>query len=312
MRSLRELYESHQGNASDKWEIYLREYDRLLLPYRDKQVRMLEIGVQNGGSLEIWGKYFAHAEKFIGCDINPDCANLVFDDPRISLVIGDANADEVYADILSMADPFDLIVDDGSHTSGDIIRSFARYFPHLRHGGLFVVEDMHCSYWQEMDGGLYAPFSSMSFFKRLVDVVNHESWGVEKSREMFLAGVRAQFSIDLPEALLAQIHSIEFINSICVIRKEPVELNVLGQRVLAGTREIAFEQKREFIFPEQRHNAWSVLDRSPEESFEQLSLSLAACEARIDEVMNSKSWRMTRPLRLMGRVVRKIRNIFAS
>ena len=58
MKSLFELYREHQGKVSDKWSIYLSEYDRLFSSYRDRPVRMLEIGIQNGGSLEIWSKYF--------------------------------------------------------------------------------------------------------------------------------------------------------------------------------------------------------------------------------------------------------------
>ena len=74
MKSLFELYREHQGKVSDKWSIYLSEYDRLFSIYRDQPIRMLEIGVQNGGSLEIWSKYFPDAHVLVGCDINPDCA----------------------------------------------------------------------------------------------------------------------------------------------------------------------------------------------------------------------------------------------
>ena len=61
------------------------------------------------------------------------------------------------AEILSHSPNFDLIIDDGSHTSGDIVKSFARYFRHLSHGGIFVAEDLHCSYWSNFEGGLYYP-----------------------------------------------------------------------------------------------------------------------------------------------------------
>lgn len=91
--TLRQLYEQHQGKVSDKWSIYLAEYDRLFSYYRSQPVRMLEIGIQNGGSLEVWSKYFRFAERLVGCDINPDCAKLIYDDPRISVIVGDANAD---------------------------------------------------------------------------------------------------------------------------------------------------------------------------------------------------------------------------
>jgi len=57
MKTLQELYRLHAGKVSDKWSLYLDEYDRLLTPYRDKPIRLLEIGIQNGGSLEIWDEF---------------------------------------------------------------------------------------------------------------------------------------------------------------------------------------------------------------------------------------------------------------
>ena len=90
-KTLRELYEQHEGKVSDKWSIYLTEYDRFFGSYRDDAIRLLEIGIQNGGSLEIYSKYFKNANLFLGCDINPDCAKLRFDDERIKVIIGDVN-----------------------------------------------------------------------------------------------------------------------------------------------------------------------------------------------------------------------------
>jgi len=71
--------------VSDKWTLYFSEHDRVLCKYRDKPVRLLEIGVQNGRSLEIWSQYFENGLLFVGCDVDPNCSVLHFDDPRIVL-----------------------------------------------------------------------------------------------------------------------------------------------------------------------------------------------------------------------------------
>jgi cephalosporin hydroxylase len=152
-KTIVQLYKEHKGKVSDKWTRYLIEYDLLFNQFRDKPVRMLEIGVQNGGGLEIWAEYFKNGKQFIGCDINPDCANLCFEDPRIKLVIGDANTSLVQEEILSFSPELDIVNDDGSHRSSDIIKSFRRYFPSLSDGGIYVVEDLHASYWKEYEGG---------------------------------------------------------------------------------------------------------------------------------------------------------------
>jgi hypothetical protein len=123
-KTLSQLYAEHIGKSSDKWSLYLIEYNRLFDSYRDMAVRLLEIGVQNGGSLEIWSKYFNNASALIGCDVNPKCGYLNFENTRIAVVIGDANAPEVQDRVLQHSSQFDLIIDDGSHLSSDIIKSF--------------------------------------------------------------------------------------------------------------------------------------------------------------------------------------------
>ena len=101
---------------------------------RDSPVRLLEIGVQNGGSLDIWSQFFPNAEAIVGCDINPDCERLTYDDPRISVIVGDANDPQTQQRILQLSGQFDIVVDDGSHQSSDIVKTFALYFPLLAGG----------------------------------------------------------------------------------------------------------------------------------------------------------------------------------
>ncbi len=235
--TLEAIYADHTGKVSDKWSIYLIEYERIFSQYRHKPLSLLEIGIQNGGSLEILAKYFQQGRQFVGSDINPDCAKLVFDDPRISFVLGDANTDKAQSAIQGIAPSFEIILDDGSHRSNDIVKSFARYFPLLLDGGVFIIEDLHCSYWAEFEGGLFDPYSSLAFFKKLTDVINHEFWGIPKQRASVLKGFFSKYDILIGEETLQQIHSIEFINSMCVIKKMEHVRNVLGPRFVAGQLE---------------------------------------------------------------------------
>ncbi|RUY57908.1 glycosyltransferase [Mesorhizobium sp. M7A.F.Ca.CA.001.09.2.1] len=268
--SLRDLYDAHRGKVSDKWSIYLSTYDHIFSEYRDRPVRILEIGVQNGGSLEIWQKYFPNAEIIVGCDVNLACGNLVFDSRKIKIAVGDANTDQTERDIMSMSEKYDIIIDDGSHLSSDIIRSFARYFPHLSEGGMYIAEDLHCSYWQEFEGGLYDPLSSMSFFKRLLDVVNHEHWGLDRRRVDALATFADRHQVAFDEASLASVHSVEFLNSLCIVTKLPIPENVLGARNVHGRAALADgsvvpldDTKSKAI--DQTGNPWSLKSTTMEE-----------------------------------------------
>ncbi|WP_166224543.1 glycosyltransferase [Pseudomonas atagonensis] len=331
MNSLFELYSQHEGKLSDKWSIYLSEYDRIFSPYRDLPVRFLEIGIQNGGSLEIWAKYFKNADVFVGCDINPQCSVLKYEDERINVVVGDATTDISERVILGLSPTFDIVIDDGSHTSGDITKAFSRYFPAINDGGVFIAEDLHCSYWKEFEGGIYHPYSSIAFFKRLADIVNFEHWGVEKSRDELLQGFSHEYGVKFTEDDLAAIHSVEFFNSVCVVRKRAPSDNILGQRYIGGIDEKVvpghLNLKAEYSTPPaQRKNNWSLMTSAPEEKWEEvtgklvdrnkaiyelqaditnLNASVAGLKGEISQLRHSASWRVTAPLRFASRQVRK-------
>jgi hypothetical protein len=287
--SLRDLYDAHEGKVSDKWSTYLDAYDRLFLNYRYKPIRLLEIGVQNGGSLEIWPRYFPNSELVLGCDIDIACSGLMFDNEKIAVLIGDANTDEIERSIIEKSATFDIIIDDGSHKSSDIVRSFARYFPHLSDGGIYIAEDLHCSYWQEFEGGLYDPLSSMSFFKRMLDVINHEHWGLPHSRAEALATFADRYEVVFGDASLASIHSIEFLNSLCIVTKRPSRENVLGVRDVQG--QAALTDKRMVALGgstihaiDQTRNPWSLTSMTMEEEIETNRELVNHNGARIEEL----------------------------
>jgi len=235
--SLRDLHDKHVGKITDKWHLYIEELDRVLSVLRDQKIVILEIGVQNGGSLEIWSEYFPKAQKIVGIDIDPKCGELRFADPRISIIVGDAASEDGKRKVLQQVSTFDLVIDDGSHKSSDIVRAFGCFFPLLNESGFYIVEDLHCSYMADHEGGLHNPLSAMAFFRRLTDITNYEHWRNNRSREYLLREFSAKYEVNFDNLDLARIHSVGFINSLCVIEKAVPGRNVLGKRIVAGTEE---------------------------------------------------------------------------
>lgn len=131
-KNLIEIFQSGHEKMSDKWSSYLPFYQKNLSQYQDLPIKLLEIGIQNGGSLEIWSKFFPKAKFLIGCDINPSCGDLVYEDPRVHLFVGDAGTKELKIAIEKVTSRLDIIIDDGSHQSDDIIKSFALFFSDVR------------------------------------------------------------------------------------------------------------------------------------------------------------------------------------
>ena len=231
------MFQAHRGKVTDKWSAYLPVYDEVFAPFRAKPVRLLEIGVQNGGSLEVHSKYFSHHEAIVGCDIHRLCAGLTYINPRIKVVVGDCKAETTHAQILDASDSFDLIIDDGSHRSDDIIQTFLMYFPALKPGGVYAVEDLHGSYWRSFDGGLFHPRSSLSFFKLLIDVINAEHWGIEASPRDLIDRDFPHYSALTAALDWTAIASVSFHNSMCIVRAcaRPGE-QTLGLRHVRGDK----------------------------------------------------------------------------
>jgi hypothetical protein len=225
------IHNSKSGKVSDKWEAYFPIYERLFTPIREENISILEIGVQNGGSLEVWGGYFGKATKIVGCDIEPMCGKLNYSDSRIKVVVGDANLEPTKASILMHSKDFDIIIDDGSHISKDIVASFISYFPVLNPGGLYVIEDTHALYRRVQGGGVLCKNSAYEFFKLCIELTNIECWQAELSPQtMFTTFIPSGFPPWMGDRL---IESIEFTTSMIIIRKSKAKSG-LGRRIVAG------------------------------------------------------------------------------
>lgn len=234
---IKELVANHTGKVVDKWSSYLDVYDSILQPYRDKPINILEIGVANGGSLDVWSEYFPNAEHIVGCDINPECGNLTYSDDRISIVVGNANESPTLESIKEICSRYDIIIDDGSHVNPDIIKTFSFYYPLLSSAGVYIVEDLHTSYWDGWGGGLHSPMSAMAFFKRLADIPNYEHWRISRTRKNYLRFYEQLLDISFNESSLSTINSIMFTNSMVVVYPKAVPQNKLGKRLVRGDDE---------------------------------------------------------------------------
>jgi len=164
---LAELFFVSSGRFVHKWAHYLPIYERWLDRYRGTSFHMLEIGVSEGGSLELWRRYFGPDATIFGIDIDPVCAERV--DPPNQVRIGSQADPEFLRSVVAEMGAPDVILDDGSHVAGDQRASFKALFPILREGGLYIIEDTHSACWRQMEGGYRRPGTAIEFAKSIVD-----------------------------------------------------------------------------------------------------------------------------------------------
>lgn len=119
---------------------YNTVYDYFLSSNRHNIKKVVEIGTRTG-SIQLWLEYFPNSKLF-GIDIeNPN-----FQSDRFIFENIDQGNDEHWKNFIKKhGEDFDLIIDDGPHTTPEQLISFNILFNCLKSGGIYVIEDLHCT-----------------------------------------------------------------------------------------------------------------------------------------------------------------------
>jgi hypothetical protein len=182
---MNELLKIHENvdHSSDKWSSYFDVYEKHLKHYRGKNITLVEVGVQKGGSLDMWSEYFGPNSRIIGVDVDPKCADLVYNKNNVKVLIGD-QADPYFWDEFFRSNiEIDIFIDDGGHTMKQQIVTFEKVFPRLKLGGIFICEDTHTSYYEDFGGGLKEPNTFLEYAKDFVDIL-HYDWKRETTTNL--------------------------------------------------------------------------------------------------------------------------------
>jgi len=139
---LREYFEANQsGPGIYKWRHYFEPYQRHLAKFVGKASALVEIGVYSGGSLSMWRSYLGPDCHVHGIDIEPACK--VYETDGISIEIGDQGDRAFWAQFRERVPHVDIVIDDGGHSPEQQILTLEERLPHLRPGGVLMIEDIH-------------------------------------------------------------------------------------------------------------------------------------------------------------------------
>ena len=193
--NLWDYFQNNTGKKITKWTHYFWVYEKHFAHLRDKEFKMLEIGVLNGGSLEMWRNYFPKA-KIVGIDINPDCRNHEQTENNIFVRIGDQSDEKFLQDLIDEFGEFDLILDDGSHHVDHVNRTFQYLYPKLKDGGIYFIEDTHAAYWSSHGGSINAPESINNVAKGMIDSINADHARGQKKPDYYTKNVKCMTVYD--------------------------------------------------------------------------------------------------------------------
>jgi hypothetical protein len=146
-----------QRHGTDKATVFTRTYakphgytphlETFFAPMREKPIRLLEIGVGGGESVQTWLEYFPQAQvhgiDFVK-DTNPWNTPEAKPHERYSFCHGDQSCSTFWACYIANLGElqFDVVIDDGSHITMDIIKTFEVLWPRVAPGGIYEIEDL--------------------------------------------------------------------------------------------------------------------------------------------------------------------------
>jgi hypothetical protein len=157
MEDLASLFNKY-GSDKDR-NGYSHLYSILFDHLKNNEMNVLEVGIGTmtegaassmkgympdsylpGASLRAWRDYFVNSQVY-GADVQPDTQ---FEETRIKTFLCDSTSrDAVNAVIGASGLKFDIIVDDGWHWDNAQISTLKNFFPYLKEGGIYVIEDIY-------------------------------------------------------------------------------------------------------------------------------------------------------------------------
>lgn len=218
MNDLEKYFTENTGKLIHKWKHYFEVYDRHFSRFRGTDVHIVEFGVSQGGSLQMWKEYFGPKCKIYGVDINPHCKQL--EEDQVEIFIGDQQDRAFLKSLANSVPRIDILIDDGGHTMKQQIHTFEELFSHIEENGVYLCEDCHTSYWDSFGGGYKRRGSFIEYSKNFIDYIN--AWHSETGK------------LSVTE-FTKSAHSLHFYDSIVAIEKKIVVKPVHMQ---TGTAEI--------------------------------------------------------------------------
>ncbi|MFV0605194.1 MAG: hypothetical protein ACK5NK_05055 [Niabella sp.] len=181
-------------------------------------IKMLELGYQNGYSIDLWTNYFN----------NPiiDAIDVLQDpnDNRLNkYFLLDQSKNSLLDDFVNNSETkYDFIIDDASHVPDHQWNTFIRFINILKDGGIYIIEDVETSYWKRGEiFGYQFNANKTSIFNRLkiiADFINYEFTTGDLVRKYKLSVIEAEALMQIEMVTLGY-------NCIVIVKKDTALFN---------------------------------------------------------------------------------------
>jgi hypothetical protein len=185
---------------------YLSSYEEFLPVKREDSFTFVEIGVFRGASALMWSEWFPNA-SVVGLDVKPP--KLRSTPKNLTLVVGNATID-ITVERLSKKFVAPLVVlDDGSHLWDQQRAALQRFWPWLKSGGIYIIEDLQSSF----EAG-FAKEDAFSFVDLMVKLAQSLQLRGDELKRFQRLG--PSWFVDLAR----EVRSVNFMHGAVLIRKK--------------------------------------------------------------------------------------------
>ena len=205
------------GITCSKYLDNLLAYEKELVYYKTlDSIKILEIGVSGGGSLWMWKKYFPNSIVH-GIDNNShvygpskgNCKQWEDVSQNVFVHIGSQDDTNFLTKINKEHGPFDIIIDDGSHIMEHQKTSLFHLWPLLKDKGVYVIEDLHTSYYPRHKGNIVGDLQNTSPENSTLSLLQSLP---DKLHKQYLPN-----HMDKDNMFYDTLYSISFYDSICFL-----------------------------------------------------------------------------------------------
>jgi len=279
---------SHNHRRTHKWNHYFPIYERHFDRFRNRHITLFEIGIGEGGSLQQWKRYLGPFARIVGIDIEPMCRQI--EEDQIHVRIGSQADVEVLRRVVAEFGNPDIVIDDGSHEQSHVNASFGYLYPLVAKNGVYLVEDLHAAYWPDHGGGLRHEGSFIEHAKNYIDEMHAEYTSGEQGRT----------------ELGDRTTSIHFYDSVIVM--EVGEYRAKSHQITGDAELFRMDYNPDRPVGQSAASVPQVDAETPspqaeQNRIEELNAHVRSLEAEIATIRASTSWRITYPLRSVGRLV---------
>ncbi len=288
------LDESHR--RMHKWHQYFPAYETHFKRFQNRHVTLFEIGIGEGGSLQQWRRYLGPFAVIVGLDIYPRCKQV--EEDQVHVRIGSQTDLAFLAGVVAEFGPPDIVIDDGSHLQPHVNATFHFLYPLVAKNGVYLVEDLHAAYWPDHGGGLRAPASFIETAKTVVDAMH--------------ADYVADGAGRTPEG--DRTTSVHFYDSVVVF--EVGERRVMQNSTTGNPALFSNEWAPPGHTTDSFHHVVAealsglqvpgpAMQAALPAPAQDLATELQALQTEVTLLRRSTSWRLTAPLRAIGRLFRR-------